>query len=198
MEPSIQRVIVFRLTLRAHDELVHRGLGAIVGNILNDREAGAAVGAVGERIGKATVLRGEDLPLAILAGSNVRRDQLAYAHLVAALSDDEIGVPFDRVVACFNRLDPCARRGLAPKRGEKIGEGVFIPLHLDLDATGRVADPSGQGSFVRQAVDKGPETDPLYHPAYADPSSPLHSTVRYPATEAKSTRKGPFRSDRGR
>jgi hypothetical protein len=50
VKTAVQRVIVFLLTAGAHFEIPHCRIGPVVRNIFDDREAGAAVGAVGESI----------------------------------------------------------------------------------------------------------------------------------------------------
>ena len=55
MKAPVQRIIVLRLTCRAHGEDAHGGLVAVIGDILDYSEARATVGAVDERIAVAPV-----------------------------------------------------------------------------------------------------------------------------------------------
>ncbi len=89
MKTAIGGILVLRLTVWAHGELVHGCLGPIVGDVLDDGEARPAVGAVDEGIAVAPVPSVEHLLQAIRAGGDVRRDQLVGARLRQALQDDE-------------------------------------------------------------------------------------------------------------
>ena len=61
VEAAVGDRVVLALTVRAHGERRHRRGRAIVGNVAGDREARPAVGAVGERIAVAPIVRVEDL-----------------------------------------------------------------------------------------------------------------------------------------
>ena len=65
MEAPVCRILVLRLAVAAHRELVHGSLRTVVGDVLNDGEAWPAVGAVDERIAVAPVLGVEQLIQAI-------------------------------------------------------------------------------------------------------------------------------------
>jgi len=71
MKASVYRIIVFSLTLGAHFKLTHSSLGAVIRDVLNDSKSGPTVSAVSEGIVEAAVGGGEDLPLAIFAGSDI-------------------------------------------------------------------------------------------------------------------------------
>jgi hypothetical protein len=72
VKTPVQGVIVLSLAFRAHLEATHGGLRAVVGDILNDSEAGPAVGAVSKGIVVASIDGGEDFLLAGLTGGDVR------------------------------------------------------------------------------------------------------------------------------
>ena len=73
------RFIVFVPAFRAHRECLHRGVRAVVGQGLDDAEARAAVGAVGERITVAAIFGIEDFAQAIRAGGDVRQNERGFA-----------------------------------------------------------------------------------------------------------------------
>ena len=79
MKAAVQRVFVLPLAIRAHLENGHGGQRAVIGNILDDGEARAAVGAVGERIVVAAVAVCKDIVEAGLAGGYIGRDELVLA-----------------------------------------------------------------------------------------------------------------------
>ena len=65
---------------------------AVVGQLLDDAEARAAVGAVGERVAEAAIARGKDIDQALLTGRDVGQDERGLGAFVLALADDEAGV----------------------------------------------------------------------------------------------------------
>jgi len=66
MKAPVKRIIVFTPAGRTHGEDAHRGLIAIIGDILNNREARPAVGAVDKRVVVAPVIRIEKFVQAIV------------------------------------------------------------------------------------------------------------------------------------
>src|SRR5947209_14997287 len=75
METSIRWIVVVCLAGGAHREDTHSRLVAVIGHILNNREARAAVGAVDERIAVTAVLRIKELMQAIITNGGIRRDK---------------------------------------------------------------------------------------------------------------------------
>ena len=73
VKASVARIVVLRAAALAHHERRHRRQRPVVGDAAHDREAGAAVGAVDERVAKAPVGRVEELGQAVLARRRVRR-----------------------------------------------------------------------------------------------------------------------------
>jgi len=73
MKPAVQWIVVFLLTLGAHLELTHGGIGAVIGDILDNGEPGATVGAVSKGIAVAAVGSGENITETILTGGNIGR-----------------------------------------------------------------------------------------------------------------------------
>ena len=90
VEAAVARVVVFGLALRAHRERLHRGVRAVVGQGLDDAEARAAVGAVGERIAVAAVFGIEDFAQAIRARGDVRQNERGFVAAGFAGADFKI------------------------------------------------------------------------------------------------------------
>ena len=72
VKTAVQWIVVLGLALGAHDEISHGGARAVVRDVLDDGEAGAAVGAVGKGVEIAAVSRGKNLLQALGAGGDVR------------------------------------------------------------------------------------------------------------------------------
>ena len=72
VKTAIDRIVVLRLAFGAHLEGSHRRLRPVVGDVPDDGEAGAAVGAIDEGIAVAPVVRVEEFPQAVVADGDVR------------------------------------------------------------------------------------------------------------------------------
>ena len=87
MEAAVSWVCVLRCAGSAHGKARHGGGGAIVGDVLNDGVARAAVGAVGERVAVAPVVGVAEVAPAGVAGACVGRNQREGAGLLVALKN---------------------------------------------------------------------------------------------------------------
>ena len=105
MEAPIERIVIFLLAPGAHVEFGHSRFGAIIGDILDDREPGAAIRTVGKRIPMAPVVGIEDLIPAGRTGRNVRRYQLILPLFFQALLDYEGAEAGRRKILEFQRFD---------------------------------------------------------------------------------------------
>jgi len=94
MKAAIGAVVIFSLAIRAHHEIAHGGSGTVVGDVLDDGESGAAVGAVGEGIAIAPILLVKDLLLTFMAGGNVGGDKLIFPGYNFTLADLEALKPW--------------------------------------------------------------------------------------------------------
>ena len=110
VEAAVARVVVFGPALRAHRERFHRGVRAVVGQGLDDAEARATVGAVGERIAMAAVIGIEDFAQAIQARGNVRQHQRGLVAAGFAGTDFKCRVAGGVEPRGFETLDETARR----------------------------------------------------------------------------------------
>ena len=72
MKSPVIGVIVFGLTGRTHLKVPHRGLGAVIGNIIDNGVARPAVGAIDKRVTIAPICGVKKLPEAVFAYGNIR------------------------------------------------------------------------------------------------------------------------------
>ena len=176
VEAAVARVLVLPPAGRTQREAPHRRPLAVVGQVLDDGEPRAAVGAVGERVVVAPVGRVEQLAPAVVAGGDVRRDELVGAGVGVALEDDE-RVAGRRAVDGGARLhlphlaggDVAARRRL---RRQRLGEAPSRRAGAPSASTSTPAEvlrtqprsPHRGG----ERVDEGAKADALDDAAHAD------------------------------
>jgi hypothetical protein len=132
VKAAVERVFILPLAIRAHLENGHGGEGAVIGDVLDDSEAWAATGTVGERIMETAVARGKDIVQARLTGGYVGRDELVLAGCGNAMADLKTFIPGRRVEADGYIFYPCQRRGFILQFRNKEIEGLSISLDLDL------------------------------------------------------------------
>ena len=170
MEAAVQRVVVLALTGRAHGELRHRGLRAVVGDAAGDGEARTAVGAVQKGIAVAAVEGREQLAQAIRAGGRIGRNP--GTHTSSHLAGDDLesrpsGKDFAgrSQFAHRDRVDARQGRRLGAQATEKGIHALFRPFDLDGDPAGVVADKARQALLQGQPVDKRTVANALHHAA---------------------------------
>ncbi len=112
VESPVGGIFVLGAAGVAEREDAHRGLGAVVGDVLDDGEARAAVGAVDEGVAIAAVGGIEQLAAAILAGRHIGRDELVAPGLRLGVADLEALVAWvcKGNLARTQRLDARQRR----------------------------------------------------------------------------------------
>ena len=143
MEAPVRGIFVLAPASGAQREGTHGRALAVVGQVLDDREARATVRAVGEGIVVAAIGRIEQLGAAVSAGRDVRRDQLIGAGLDSAVRDHEDLVVFALRGRTRQLGDEGARRRLRRQRCDK---GVYCggrAFNVDLHSRRRVAHPAG-------------------------------------------------------
>ena len=89
MKTAIERVVVFALAFQTHRKFLHRRVGAIIGQLFDNRETWTAVCAVRERIAKSPIGWVENLAQAIRARRNIRENQRRFVAAILALPDFE-------------------------------------------------------------------------------------------------------------
>jgi hypothetical protein len=75
VEAPVRGILIFIPTPGAHGEGCHRGLRPVIGKVLDDGKARAAMRAIDKRIAVTTIGRVEQLTPAFLTESQVRRDR---------------------------------------------------------------------------------------------------------------------------
>ncbi len=108
---AVARVLVFRAAGRAHGEARHGRTLTVIRDAPDDRQTGAAMGAVEEWVAIPAVRGIEKLAQAIPAGCDVRRDEDRAGPIEIAGLDTELWVAPWRTGRPPESLDPAQRRG---------------------------------------------------------------------------------------
>ena len=162
MEAPVCGISILRRTRRTHRENLHRGLGPVIGDGLDDGKARAAVCAVDERVSCSTVLGVHEFFQAVSTEGNIRWDPG-----VGPLSRDtgknsettlrEVGGkwPF------FNGINSGERWSLPL---QQVSEG-FDPLYRagcpDYNSGTGVTDSAGDFQTGCEGIHKGAKADSL-------------------------------------
>ena len=186
VKAPVAGVLVLLAAGRAEREAPHRRALTVVGQVLDDREARAAVGAVGERIVVAPVGRVQHLAPAVRAGGDVRRHQLVGVRVDQAAEDGERRRALRLRRGALAGRDVRARRRLPRQRVDESLHGGRRAFSQDLHAGRGVAHPAGDAVALRQRVDERPKADALHHAAHAQPDS-LERVCRTPVRLARRT-----------
>ncbi len=171
VEAPVVGIVVFGLAARAHPERAHRRVGPVIGQALQDRIPGTALGAVDEGVAMAPVLRIAQLPPAIRAQRQVGRQRGRGGEAVGgAGSDREIaGRPAGRPdpprpARRTRRARPAAHRPRIARTSAAIaGGGAGRPDQHSLRV---VAHPAAQAQAGGGPPDKGTEADALDRAAH--------------------------------
>ena len=164
VKTPVRRVVVLGPAGRAHREAGHCGVRPVVGDVAHDREAGAAVGAVGERVAKAPVGGVEQLGEAVGAGGAVGRDRGARLAAGRALPDREAELAELLERLGHHPLDRGERRRLGGQAGEEALDRLARGLDLDHHAARVVQHVAGEPHLVGQPVHVGAEAHALDRP----------------------------------
>ena len=124
MEAPVERVVVLGLAGRAHGKDLHGCFFAVIGDILHDGEARAAVGAVDEGIAVAAVGGIKQFAQTVITGSSIRRDKrLALCSLLTVGDNEGVLVTWGDRFSC-NRVDAGQGRRLLGQCALKAIEGL--------------------------------------------------------------------------
>jgi hypothetical protein len=141
----------------------HRGMGPVVRDACGDRETGAAISAVGERIAVAALRWVLDLLEALRTGGHVGRNGGVRTPSVPALVNRENRrAAFGGDLLDMDLLDGGKGRRIDGQRSMKRGHGLGRALDLDQDAIRVVQDEAGEAQSVCKPVDEGSKADALY------------------------------------
>jgi hypothetical protein len=166
MKAPVGGIIIFGLAPGAHFKMLHRCLGPIVGDVVNDGVAGAAIGAIDERIAKTAILRIEHLSSAVIADGHIRRNQGGHGRIAFALYDREFCVAVNRclLVGYFDDISQGRVFG-----GEICGKTVNVvckAFDVNDDTRRCVGHLPFQVVPVCKIVNKGAKSHPLNNSVY--------------------------------
>ncbi len=171
VEAPVAWVLVLAPAIVAHGETAHRRAPAVVGQRLDDREAGSAVRAVGERVAIAAVGGIEQLAQTRVAGGRIGRDGLP-AFVQLARDDLEGGETAGLLLLDLHLVDPRQGRRPLPQIAQEAVQRLFGAVQLDLDLAVRVPDPARQPVALGQLEHERPEADALNGAAHLDAKTP--------------------------
>jgi len=163
MESSVAGVGVFRSTCFAHREVAHGGHGTVVRDVLDDREAWSAVGAVDERVSTPAVGRIQELRFASATCGDVGRYQ---GHLTIGsltLSDLESLESFRLHICCGDVSNEGHRWCFLAKSVHKSVYCSRFAFRVCEHALRGVEDPARDVSPSCECVDERTEPDSLDH-----------------------------------
>jgi hypothetical protein len=161
MEAAVRGIIVLSLALATHDKVAHGGQRAIVGDVLNDSEARAAICAVDEGVAKAPILRVKQLLQAVVANTDVWGDQGVRSGLARAVNDPEPDVVLDGDLVLGDAFNVGQRWSLGGQFSLKFVQSAGRSLNFHEDAAAVIADEPGQTMPESQIVDEGTKSDAL-------------------------------------
>src|SRR6516164_1317037 len=113
-------------------------MGTVIRNVSNDRVAGAAVRAIGERISMPPVAGILEIHSAILASSHVWRHKSKLSRRRHALANGEMILAERLDARDAQPVDASQGRQLGFERRKEAVYRVFIPFDLDRYSLGRV------------------------------------------------------------
>src|SRR5215210_1261837 len=168
VEAAVGGIFILAAAVGAHRKARHRGRGPVVRDRAGDGEARAAVRAVDERVTVTPVRWVQKLGQAVVAGSDIRRDERLPAESLPALLDAELLVPERREWLPEDGLDHSQGRGILLQHAHKAFEIIRRALDLDANALSVVADRPREPVPARQGVDERPEANPLNDATHGD------------------------------
>src|SRR5262245_36439575 len=167
MESSVERVLVLGAAPVAHDKFAHRRSRAIVCNVLDDREEGATVGAVDERITVTPIVRVEKFSQAFIASCDVRRNRYDLLDCHTALDNTKVAVVGRKqIAAAFNRFDECERRRAGSQVANELFNRLSLAFHLYHNARRIIEHPASQDTPTGKRVDIRPKPHTLHDPPH--------------------------------
>ncbi len=178
VEAAVQGVIVFCLAGLAHGEDAHSGLVAIVGDILDDREAGPTVSTVDKGIMITSICGIEEFAKAVIARSGIRRDERVALGSGLAMGDDEGGFVTWLYRFDDERIDTRQGRGLLAQGTLEAIERIWRSLDLDGHAGAIVQHEADQAAVQGLSIDERPEAHALDN-ALDDDASSLNCRTHY-------------------
>ena len=156
---------VFGLAGGAHGEDPHGGVGAVVGEVFNDAEPRAAVGAGGEGVLVAAIARVCHVRQALITGGHIRWDQCAFARGAYRRRDAKALLLGDGQAGVGAVEDVGERRQCCQHVGDERLNGIAGALCFDENAGGVVAAEASDGVAGCHLCHMRPETHALHYAA---------------------------------
>src|SRR5579859_2399057 len=164
VEAAIARVIKLTLADRAHGKGTHGGLVTIIGNILNDSKARAAVRTVHEGIQIPPIGRIKQFSQAIVAGGGIGRNQGATFRSCFTVENNKARFSAQRNTLCRESNNARERRRLFTQRPLKISQRLAWAFDLDHDTRAIILDITGELPAHSLSIDKRTKTYALDNP----------------------------------
>jgi hypothetical protein len=161
MKSPVGRIVIFLLAGLAHAEGFHRGVGAVVGNSINNGITGPAVGTVYKWIAVPAVLRVENLVKAVFADGNVGRNKGRPFVLSNTLSYDKIPEVDGVKLLLFQAYDMSLWREGFRDELEECLDRNRIPFNLYLNAVLVVKHISFQAVRLSKVINVWAESHSL-------------------------------------
>src|SRR5262249_9865541 len=141
-------IVIFACAVRAHRKCAYGRPLTIIGDVLHNRKARSAIGAVNKWVAITPVGRVAQFSETVLAGTNVRRDGDTFLAVRSALDDAEGAIVYQLyMVAALDRLDAGERRRVRSQFAEEVLNGVVFPLDINTHASGGIADLTAESSL---------------------------------------------------
>ena len=131
--------------------------GRSYGTPLDDRETGAAIRAVDERVAEAAIAGVAQLGQAVVAGRRVVRDERVGVAARDALDDAEVALARRGEPIAVDALDDGERRRLAGQPCEEALDGVRPAVDLEHDPALVVEHEAAELLLAREPVDERAE-----------------------------------------
>ena len=180
MISSVFYIVILRIAGRAHREITHRCFGPVIRNILNNRKPWPAVGAVYKRISISPVSRGKHFPQAVIADTDIGRNQRVAKCLPLTGPDFKILKPTAfKAVFRFYILNNGQPRRSGRNFRDKTFQNFPLSIQLKFHAGGRIFNKPLQVMFPHKPVDKRTEPDALHNTMYFNKGS-FHFPPRFP------------------
>ncbi len=161
VETAIGGIVILSLAGGAHLESGHGSTRAVVGNIANDGEARAAIGAIDKGITETAVAGIHHFAQAIGAHGDVRRDERFGGRVETAGEDAESGFGLRLSIARKERSDFGQRREFRRQALKETVEENGVALDFDGHTGGSISDKAREIAFLREAIDERAKTDTL-------------------------------------
>ena len=166
---SVLDVVVFPVTVRAHRELAHRGLAAIIRYIFYYSKAWTAISTIYKRVAVSPVVPVAQFAQAVVTDADIRRYQCIPKLFCFALENAKIGIILQ--LRRELRLDALYHRQLRRAQRQSLGEAfqrLALTLQLQLHSGGSILDKAAQAVFLHKLMDERAETDPLHNAVNGD------------------------------